>query len=69
MTWDKVDGIIKIYEVIRYLELSDSYDITIEYMMQFLIGLKILKAKKVMINLVLIIILQESELIHIILYL
>ena len=26
MTWDKVDEIIKIYEVIRYLELSDSYD-------------------------------------------
>ena len=37
--FDKVDGIIKIYERIRYLKLSNSYDKNYRiYIMRFLIG-------------------------------
>ena len=72
--FDKVDGAIKIYDEIKYLELSNLYEVYYRinyriYIMQFLIGLIILKVKKVMINIVLIIISQESELTYIILYL
>ena len=72
--FDKVDGAIKIYDEIKYLELSNLYEVYYRinyriYIMQFLIGLIILKVKKVMINIVLIIISQESGLTYIILYL
>ena len=72
--FDKVDGAIKIYDEIKYLELSNLYEVYYRinyriYIMQFLIGLIVLKVKKVMINIVLIIISQESELTYIILYL
>ena len=55
--FDKVNGFIKIYDGMRYLVLYIIKDV-----MQF-------KAKKVVLHIALIIILQESELIHIILYL
>ena len=44
-------------------------ELILEYTMQFLIGLIILQQKKVVLQIVLIIIFQVSELIHIILYL
>ena len=42
--FDKVNGLIKIYNGIRYLELPDSYNevylgLILEYIMEFLIGL------------------------------
>ena len=72
--FDKVEGIIKIYDGSRYLKLSDSYNevfywinsITynaIFYRINYLIS------KKGVLQSVLIIILEESELIHVILYL
>ena len=61
--FDEIDGFIKIYDGIRYLVLFGSG----QYIMQFIIGLDILYVKKVILQVVLIIILQESKLIHIIL--
>ena len=44
--FDKLNGLTKIYNGIRYLELSDSYNEVyygiLEYIMQFFIGLIIL---------------------------
>ena len=69
--FDKADVVIKFYDGIRYFELSKLYneELIIEYIMQFLIVSIILYVKKVMINIVLIMISRKSELIHIILYL
>ena len=45
--FSKVDRIIKIYNGIKYLEISNSYKkIIIEFKMQFLIRLMILYLKK-----------------------
>ena len=58
---DKIDGFIEIYGVIRYLVLlgfKEVYD-----------KIKCLISEKVVLLIILIVILQESELIHIILYL
>ena len=72
--FDKVDQIIKIYDGIRYLELSNSYN-EVYYRINSRIynaifhRINYLKSGKVIINIVLIIILQKSELIQIILYL
>ena len=62
--FDKVDGITKIYNGIKYLEF-----LVLKYIMQFMTGLIVLLMKKMMLNILLIIILQEPELIHIIIYL
>ena len=51
------------------VELDTQCYLILRDIMQFIIGLNILKGKKVVLQIVLIIILQESELIHIILYL
>ena len=61
--FDEINGFIRIYYGIRYLVLfcSGLYDVIYD-------KIKYLISKKVMLRLVLIIILQESELIHIILY-
>ena len=40
--FDKLNGLTKIYNGIRYLELSDSYNEVLEYILQFFIGLIIL---------------------------
>ena len=49
------------------MELDIQNYLVLKDMMQFMIELDILKVKKVVLHIVLIIILQESELIHIIL--
>ena len=54
----KTDGFIKIYAGIRY-----SYYWVLNDMMQFIIGLDNLKVKNVVLQILLIIILQESELV------
>ena len=54
--FDEIDGFIKIYNGMRYLVI---------YMMKFVIGSNILSVE---LQIVLITILQKSELIHIILY-
>ena len=48
------------------MELYLYYYLVLEYMMPFKIGLDILQFKKVVLNIVLIIILKETKLIHII---
>ena len=61
--FDEIDGFIKIYDGIRYLVLFTScYDKICD-------TIKYLISEKVVLQIVLIIILQESELIDIILYL
>ena len=40
--FDKLNGLTKIYNGIKYLELSDSYNEVLEYILQFFIGLIIL---------------------------
>ena len=64
--FDKIDESIKIYDGIKYLVLFDPerFDATYDR-----ISCKILKAKKVVLHIVLVIILQKLELIHVILYL
>ena len=64
ISFDKVDGFIKIYDGTIYLVLFglkryDAIDDRIRYLI----------IEKVVLHIVLIIILQESELIHVILYL
>ena len=59
--FDKVDGFIKIYDGTRYLLSFGPKN-----MIQFMIELDILQVKKVVLHIVLIIILQESELIQVI---
>ena len=59
--FDKVDGFIKIYDETRYLLSFGPKN-----MIQFMIELDILQVKKVVLHIVLIIILQESELIQVI---
>ena len=62
--FDKAYGVIKVYDGTRYLELFDSWIYNkIYYKINYLIG------EKIIINIVLVTILQKSELIHIILYL
>ena len=51
------------------MELDNSYYLVLGGMMQFIIGLDILWVKKRVLLIVLIITLQESELIHLVLYL
>ena len=64
ISFDKIDGFIKIYSGIRYLEIFDSW-----FMMKFVIGLDILQVEKVILQIALIIIFQKSEFIYIILHL
>ena len=60
--FDEIDGFIQIYDGLRYLVLfSYSYD-------EICNRIKYLISEKVVLQTVLIIILQKSELIHIILY-
>ena len=59
--FDKVDGFIKIYDETRYLLSFGPKN-----MIQFMIELDILQVKEVVLHIVLIIILQESELIQVI---
>ena len=72
--FDKVNRLYEIYNGIRYLELFDSYN-EVYYRINCRIynaifnRINYLISKKVVLQIVLIIILQESELIHIILYL
>ena len=51
------------------MELDIKYYLVLDYVMNFIIELDILEVKKAVLQIVLIIILQESELIHIIRYL
>ena len=51
------------------MEVDIYYYLFMEDIMQFIIGLNILLVKKVILQIVLIIVLQESELINIIIYL
>ena len=62
--FDKIDGFIKLYNGIRYLALLGHswYDKICD-------SIKYLISKKMVLKIVLIIILQESELTHITLYL
>ena len=60
---------VKIYNGIRYLELSNSYDINYRLYSKIFDKINHLITKKMMTNIVLIIILQESVLIHITIYL
>ena len=60
---------VKIYNGIRYLELSNSYDINYRLYNKIFDKINHLITKKMMTNIVLIIILQESVLIHITIYL
>ena len=62
--FDKVDGVIKIYDGTRYLELFSSRIYNAIYD-----RINNLISEKVMLNILFMIILQESELIHVILYL
>ena len=64
--FDKVDRLIKIYNGIRYLEVSYSYDINYRIYNAIF---DIIISQKVVLQIALIIILEESELIYIILYL
>ena len=64
ISFDKIDGFIKIYSGIRYSEIFDSW-----FMMKFVIGLDILQVEKVILQIALIIIFQKSEFIYIILHL
>ena len=50
------------------MEVDIYYYLFMEDIMQFIIGLNILLVKKVILQIVLIIVLQESELINIIIY-
>ena len=59
---------VKIYNGIRYLELSNSYDINYRLYNKIFDKINHLITKKMMTNIVLIIILQESVLIHITIY-
>ena len=61
---EKIDGFIKIYDGIRYLVLfaPERYNAIYD-------RINYLTSEKVVLHILLIIILQESELIHIILYL
>ena len=60
--FDKVYGIIKIYEITRYFELINSWFYRRIY------DRIMLKVKKAIMNMVLIITLQKSESIHLIVY-
>ena len=62
--FEKIDGFIKIYDGIRYLVLfgSKRYDATYN-------RIRYLETKKMILQILLALILQESELVHIILYL
>ena len=60
---------VKIYNGIRYLELSNSYDINYRLYNKIFDKINHLITKKMMTNIVLIIILQELVLIHITIYL
>ena len=60
---------VKIYNGIQYLELSNSYDINYRLYNKIFDKINHLITKKMMTNIVLIIILQESVLIHITIYL
>ena len=64
VSFDKIDGFIKIHGGIRYLVLFDY-----GWFDKICDRIKYLISKKVVLQIVLIIILEESELIHIILYL
>ena len=59
---------VKIYNGIQYLELSNSYDINYRLYNKIFDKINHLITKKMMTNIVLIIILQESVLIHITIY-
>ena len=59
---------VKIYNGIRYLELSNLYDINYRLYNKIFDKINHLITKKMMTNIVLIIILQESVLIHITIY-
>ena len=59
---------VKIYNGIRYLELSNSYDINYRLYNKIFDKINHLITKKMMTNIVLIIILQELVLIHITIY-
>ena len=59
---------VKIYNGIRYLELSNSYDINYRLYNKIFDKINHLITKKMMTNIVLIIILQESVLIHMTIY-
>ena len=61
---DEIDGFIKIYHGISYLVILDHF-----WYDEICDRIRILQMKEVVLQIVLIIILQESELIHIILYL
>ena len=62
--FDKIDGFIKIYDGIRYLVLFDY-----GWCDKICDRIKYLTSEKVVLQIVLIIILEELELIHIMLYL
>ena len=63
-------GLMKQMDLLKFMmELDIQYYLTLYGMMKFIIGLNIFQVKKVILQLVLIIILQNSELIYIILYL